>query len=414
MIVIPSVKYGAIAWVDKTFLSTAKASLSKVQRLACLCITGATSTAPTAALEKILQLPPLFLVVQEAAKLTLARMGTAIHRRSIAATRGFLLKDIVALDMPKDEIPREFNFAKNFKVILSNKREFNVNSLASNRQDIIKWYTDGSKIENGTGAGIHGPRAKISVPMGHYPTIFHAEVHAIGRCAQLNIDRMYKRRHIWIMSDSQAAIKALLSPEITSGLVKETLITLNELGRENIVTLIWIPGHTGIPGNEVADALAKDGAYKGMVGPEPFCGIGKNAITEEVRLATSQEWLSYWNNHVALRQAKTMLSGFTERKHRFCIQLNKGQLRAITNLLTGHGRLNKHLYRMGLKDSSLCRFCEEAEETSTHLLMNCPSLNGKRLATLGKYQLSENDISHVHPSNILSFLQKTGLFAILG
>ena len=60
MIVIPSVKYWAIAWVDKTFLSTAKASLSKVQRLACLCITGATSTAPTAALEKILQLAPLF------------------------------------------------------------------------------------------------------------------------------------------------------------------------------------------------------------------------------------------------------------------------------------------------------------------------------------------------------------------
>jgi len=194
--------------------------------------------------------------------------------------------------LPRDEIPREFNLVKNFKVILSFKREFNENSLEPNRQDIIRWYTDGSKIDSGSGAVILRPRAKISVPMGQYPTIFHAEVHAIGRCALLNIHHKYKGGHIWIMPDSQAAIKALLNPEITSGVVKESLEALNELGKENSVALFWTPGNTGIPGNEVADELAKDGAQRSILGPELFCGIGSNAIKEATKFVTTQAWLS--------------------------------------------------------------------------------------------------------------------------
>ena len=69
------------------------------------------------------------------------------------------------------------------------------------------------------------------------------------------------------MPDSQAAIKALLNPEITSGVVKESLEALNELGKENSVALFWITEHAGIPGNDVADKLAKDGAQRSILGP---------------------------------------------------------------------------------------------------------------------------------------------------
>lgn len=45
------------------------AQLSKVQRLACLEITGAISTKPTAALDTLLNLPPLLLIKQSKAKM---------------------------------------------------------------------------------------------------------------------------------------------------------------------------------------------------------------------------------------------------------------------------------------------------------------------------------------------------------
>jgi hypothetical protein len=50
---------------------------------------------------------------------------------------------------------------------------------------------------------------KLSFSLGQYTTVFQAEVYAIKACAAKNVDRDYKNRNIYILSDSQAAIKAL-------------------------------------------------------------------------------------------------------------------------------------------------------------------------------------------------------------
>jgi hypothetical protein len=53
-----------------------------------------------------------------------------------------------------------------------------------------------------------------------------AEVYAIKACAAENLDRHYKNRNIYILSDSQAAIKALGKHQITSKLVWDCHQTL--------------------------------------------------------------------------------------------------------------------------------------------------------------------------------------------
>jgi ribonuclease HI len=87
------------------------------------------------------------------------------------------------------------------------------------------------------------------------------EAYAIKVCAVENLDRNYRNRKIYILPDSQAAIKALCNHQMTSKLV---------------------PGHEGIAGNETADQLAKTGSEHPFRGPEPGCGIsvkvGKKAI----------------------------------------------------------------------------------------------------------------------------------------
>jgi ribonuclease HI len=47
------------------------------------------------------------------------------------------------------------------------------------------------------------------------------------------------------------------------------------LNYRNKVKLIWVPGHSGVEGNEKADKLAKLGVEEPLLGPEPFCGIIK-------------------------------------------------------------------------------------------------------------------------------------------
>jgi hypothetical protein len=81
------------------------------------------------------------------------------------------------------------------------------------------WFTDGSKTNNGTGAGVYcyGTRLKLNFSLGQYTTVFQAEV--IKACTDANMDRSSKNKNIYILSDSQAAIKALGKHQITSKLV---------------------------------------------------------------------------------------------------------------------------------------------------------------------------------------------------
>jgi hypothetical protein len=58
---------------------------------------------------------------------------------------------------------------------------------------------------------------------------------------------------------------------------------LPALANRNEVTLMWVPGHCGILGNEKADELARQGAAKPLLGPEPALGIPKCSAREEIK-----------------------------------------------------------------------------------------------------------------------------------
>jgi ribonuclease HI len=101
---------------------------------------------------------------------------------------------------------------------------------------------------------------KLSFSLERYMTVFQVEVYAIKACADENIDKNYKNRNIYIISESQAAIKALSKYQITSKLVWECHESHMQLARQNRVQLVWAPGHEGIVGKEIADYLAKTGS----------------------------------------------------------------------------------------------------------------------------------------------------------
>jgi len=79
---------------------------------------------------------------------------------------------------------------------------------------------------------------------------------------------------------------ALRSSKITSSLVAETMRALEELSMFNSVRLLWIPGHSDIPGNETADQFAKQAASQDLVGPEPALGIPTRLYDQNTQIIT--------------------------------------------------------------------------------------------------------------------------------
>jgi len=75
-----------------------------------------------------------------------------------------------------------------------------------------------------------------------------------------NTKNGYKDRNIYILSDSQTAIKACNNFQIDSILVCDCHQSLLKLAEHSRVQLVWVPGDIGIDGNEVADQLAREKA----------------------------------------------------------------------------------------------------------------------------------------------------------
>jgi hypothetical protein len=63
-VIRPSVTFASLVWWSGCQMPSAKKKLRRIQRLACLGITGAMHTTPTNAVEAFICLPPLKLVVQ--------------------------------------------------------------------------------------------------------------------------------------------------------------------------------------------------------------------------------------------------------------------------------------------------------------------------------------------------------------
>lgn len=74
-----------------------------------------------------------------------------------------------------------------------------------------------------------------------------------------------------------------MSNQFNSKLVMECHSKLAELGENNILCLMWIPGHQGIAGNEKADQLAKASSEKLLIEPESTCRIAYRTAREQTR-----------------------------------------------------------------------------------------------------------------------------------
>jgi len=165
---------------------------------------------------------------------------------------------------------------------------------------------------------------------------------------------MESEASIAICSDSQAALMALRSSKVTSSLAAETVKALTELSMFNSVRLLWIPGHSDIPGNETADQYAKQAASQDFVGPERALGIPTTKIRSAAQLWANAQQRNLWQTSSGCRQAKMFLHGPDKKLSRYALSHPRRKLKILVGLLTGHIALNRHLTVMKIQEDPLC------------------------------------------------------------
>ncbi|XP_061728803.1 uncharacterized protein LOC133533774 [Cydia pomonella] len=183
----------------------------------------------------------------------------------------------------------------------------------------------------------------------------------------------------------------------------------NALANSNKVILRWVPGHSDIIGNEEADELARKGADTPLVGPEPFCGITKRDAYSLLSNLEKTRAIDWWKFVKGQEHSKALIKGFNNKFAKELLELKRHKTCAVTRILTGHCKLNKHMFQIGKKQDATCRFCHESEETAMHILCSCGPLMSKRSTHLGRHVLQPYEVQNITAQRIWNFLDSTGI-----
>ena len=402
-IIRPRLTYAAAIWIGGTKSIHNQKLLESAQRLATKLVTGCMPSTPKTALDKITNLTPITLWLEEEAIKGALRLQSGGHWETVPAipsrgnlqshikTINDLTEDIPILRKTKDTMVTKLSLDTKFTIEIPDKETYQ--ELPSN-ENTIQCYTDGSMINESVGSGIFIKSStelihEESIHLGTSSTVFQAEMYGVQKTADVLLEKKIIDKNIIFNCDSQAAIKALDSLKIKSKTTQTTLETLNTLATNNTVLLRWIPAHSGYVGNEKADDLAKDGANNMnstcTTLPIPGC-----VINSTLKNRTARKW--------EIRRSKEQSSFFStmwrEKFTKDIEKLSKNNLRIATHILTGHAALNYHLNKykpMNIKKA--CPHCSDADETITHYLGKCSKWSYQRFLIFGMFYMDPPKIA---------------------
>ena len=176
---------------------------------------------------------------------------------------------------------------------------------------------------------------------------------------------------IVVLVDSQAAMKALIKCTVTSITMFNCIRNLDQLGKQNHVSIAWIPGHAGIHGHEEADYVAKSGFKSKIYDPERFITVPNASCVSTVKDCFTNRWKSMWNERKDCFRMKESVSWTSSRLTIRLLNLKRPQLNRVVQVLTGHCNLQRRKKTTGRAESSLCPKCNLEDETPNHQVGNC-------------------------------------------
>jgi len=220
-VVRPVLMYGVSVWWPALDKTTYRKMVERVQRLACLHISGAMRSTPTHAMEVMFHLLPVDILGKQIAANTATRLTAVSQWKCLQIGHskiGESLKDKLA---NLDYITSTLCFEKNFRTSCPSRE--NWKSGSAQISEVIEFFTDGSKLDGKVGAGVFCDKlnVNISVRLPDYCSVYQAEVVAIKEVLSWLKHNAISAVDIAIYVDSQAAIKSLESVSMTSRVALE-------------------------------------------------------------------------------------------------------------------------------------------------------------------------------------------------
>ena len=272
---------------------------------------------------------------------------------------------------------------KPLDITLGRKEEW-AEELIQPRPGVGVVYTDGSKKESGVGAafvaqdpeGQNVGQGLFKLP--DYCSNYQAEAVAQREGVIWTKEVGHPGVQNWVIaSDGGAVLASMKGQRRMTSLVGEVV---REAGEGH--SFVYVPGHRGHAGNEMADALAKEATVSGR---RVEVEIPRAYTRRQCRDRSWQLWSQEWE---ALEDGTGMDGGGAKVYLQFMPTLGclrdkvwrgKAGGRRVLQLLSGHCNVGGYLASVKKQESGSCGYCGLEEEDVHHYLLRCPRWYMQRL-----------------------------------
>ena len=246
-------------------------------------------------------------------------------------------------------------------------------------------YTDGSHVNNPSPSST----AAIAISTGSQfltrswrlrgtCSIFVAELFAILQALKYISQHCTNTNGIVIYTDSLSSVLALQNRFCNSHIPLLYAIHdyIHNILQTYTIKLQYVPSHSQIAGNEMADGAAKGAHAAGLV--SLFTPVLNEDLQRELKSVLWDRWTTRYHTYV-MATGKA-INFFTCKGHAAYWPWSHHSSRiietALAKLRTGHVGLKAHLFRIQKSDSALCG-CGQPE-TVDHFLLHCPLYSAYR------------------------------------
>jgi len=198
---------------------------------------------------------------------------------------------------------------------------------------------------------------------------------------------------------------------------------LSKLHNNMAILIRWTPGHCDIVGNEAADKAAQK-ATEGDTTPinqlpkslRERMPYSKTALRQAFHTKLKEMAADLWKRSPRYQRTNDIVPELPRASYFKSIAcLPRKHTSIITQIITGHAPLNKHLHHINKVDTPTCPACHEHDETITHFVLHCQAHRAARRLLMDEIPDEEQNLkgllaTHKNRKHLLNFVARTTRF----
>ena len=184
-------------------------------------------------------------------------------------------------------------------------------------------------------------------------------------------------------------------------LVQQIISVMEPLLLEKTIVFCWVPSHTGIRGNEMADEAARKGLELDVMPILVPSSDYKQYISGYMMDCWQTEWSTLVDNK--LHKIKPTVGEWPQCPS----NLSRTQEIVLSRVRIGHTRLT-HSYLMACENKPMCDTCNSVLSVE-HILSDCAKYSTERVSCFNGCDTISKIFTECSALDILSFLRATKL-----